>query len=95
MIIYTINPGVVLAEIHGIFLLVADKAARKSCPYIREINELGAFIWRTLEKQINKDDLVRLICQEYDIPINCSLETDIEVYLQSLIDLNYITKIEI
>ena len=52
------RPGVTLTEIHGVFLLAADREAREHCSYIRQINELGALIWECLAEEKDRDEMI-------------------------------------
>ena len=46
---YETRPGVVLTNICGEYMLLAAKAAREYCPYMTQLNESSAFLWRLLE----------------------------------------------
>ena len=85
-----IQPSVVLTEIHGIYLLVSDREARKHCPYIRQINDLGALIWEELLKGKSRDETVSRIRQEYEIPECIDLGTDVDHFVNSLKENHYI-----
>ena len=87
---YTLRPGIVLTEIHGVYLLTADKEARKACAYIRELNGIGAFIWKRMEERKGISEIEDLLRQEYDIEENYDLRKDTEAFLQMLLDNHYI-----
>ena len=82
--------GIVLAEIHGVYLLVADRKARKSCAYVRQINEIGAFIWKQLEERKTRDEILLSVRREYDIPEDENLDADVNSFFQSLTDNHYL-----
>ena len=48
MTVYKGRPGVVLTEIAGEYVLVAAKALKGECPYVMQLNETSAFLWRQL-----------------------------------------------
>ena len=50
MMTFKTRPGVVLTEIAGEFILVAAKSLQGVCPYVTQINETSAFLWRQLEQ---------------------------------------------
>ncbi len=57
--------GVVCVEICGIYLLIADKNARRFCPYTMEINETGVFIWKMLEAGATIAEIEAAALNEY------------------------------
>lgn len=85
-----IQPGVVLTEIHGVYLLVADREARKHCPYIRQINDLGAIVWEELQAGKSRDEMISRIGQEYEIPEGIDLGADVDHFVNSLKENHYI-----
>ena len=87
---YTLRPGVVLTNIHGVYLLISDRQARKYCRYIKQLNEIGAFIWEKLEEGRTRDQIIALLRQEYDIPENQNLEADVDVFFSSLLKNHYL-----
>ncbi len=87
---WNLQPGVVLTEIHGTYLLAADNEARKICGYIHEINEIGAFIWRQMEAQKCREEILALLREEYDIPESIDLEKDVDNFLDSMRENHYL-----
>ena len=65
---YIVRPGIVLINIYGTVFLAADREARKKCAFIRELNEVGAFIWTRLEKGDDYDSIVSEVKKEYEVP---------------------------
>ena len=86
------RPGVILTEIHGVYLLAADREARAHCPYLREINELGAFIWSRLSEGVSRDEMIDLIRQEFEVPEDTDLGTDLDEFIESLKEDHYISQ---
>ena len=82
--------GIVLAEIHGVYLLVADREARKSCAYVRQINEIGAFIWKQLEERKTRDEILLSVRREYDIPKDGNPDADVDSFIRLLTDSHYL-----
>ncbi len=83
---WRIQPGIALVEIKGIYLLVSDQHARKYCPYILRINEIGAFIFRQMEEQKDIHEIQEFLKKQYDIPEDCDLNQDISHFINLLSD---------
>ena len=81
---WKLREGVVLEEIQGVYFLAANRRARKSCPYICQINELGAFIWTHLGQGMSKDEIIRQIHKEFEVPVYYDPDLDLEIFLKSL-----------
>lgn len=90
---YICRKGIVLTEIHGVYLLVSDEDGRKSCAYLREINELGAFIWRLLEKDLSEEEILTCIREAYDLPEEYDLLRDVRAFMKDLEDNNYLIRV--
>ena len=65
---YKTRPGVILTSVCGEHLLVAAAAVRDLCPYVTEINETSAFLWRQLTSGADLDGLMAALDAEYDLP---------------------------
>ena len=87
---WKLQDGVVLEEIQGVYFLAADREARKSCPYICQINELGAFIWTHCSQGKSKEEIVKQIHKEFDVPAYYNPESDLDIFLKSLEKNHYI-----
>lgn len=85
-----VRRGIALVEVFGICLLVADEEARKECPYLRQLNEIGAFIWRQLEEGKEADEIEFLLRDFYDVPESYDLEADLKGFMTSLHKDHYI-----
>ena len=86
-----IMPGIILIEIHNCYFLAADKQARKECGFIHQINEIGAFIWKQLEKGENKQSIVSLIKEEYEVSSSTDVANDVDSFLKTLNEHHYIS----
>lgn len=85
-----LRPGIVLAELYGKFFLIADKEAREYCNYIREINEIGAFIWHLLDEKKSRGEILSELRREFDVSEDYDLEADVVAFLQDLEAKNYL-----
>ena len=62
---YKTRTGVVLTEICGEYLLVAAKALLDRCPYVTQVNESTAFVWKELKEGRTMEELLRAAVSEY------------------------------
>ena len=83
MISYHTRSGVLLTHICGEYLLVADRDARQTCPYVRHINETAALLWKMLERSASADELISELCSEYQID-EPQAEAAVKGYLEQL-----------
>lgn len=90
-----VRSGIVLIEIYGCFILVADKEARNACVYIRKINETGAIIWRSLSEGKDIEEIVSLLHEEYEIPESVDLKKEVILFIENLKANNYLTNGEV
>ena len=85
-----LRKGVILIEICGVYLLIADQEARKHCPYIKQINETGAFIWRQIESDNSLDGIISGLQKEYELPDSTDIRSEVNAFIQSLNEVGYI-----
>lgn len=64
-----IRPGVVLAQVCGENLLIATRAARGRCPYVKQLNATGAFFWSLLEQGLDPEAMARAASEQYGVPV--------------------------
>ena len=88
---YQTRPGVVLAEIAGEFLLVSPVALWDTCPYMTQLNESSAFLWRLLERGATADELAAAASQAYELDSPEDAVEGIRGFLREMIDMNYVT----
>ena len=85
-----VRPGIELVEIKGVYLLVADREARKQCRYIQRINDVGATIWNALKSGADLNKLCELIRKEYEMPDDYDLIADIISFIDNLKQYRYV-----
>lgn len=90
MIMYKANPGVVLGEICGEYLLVASREAREKCPYVTQINETSAFLWKQLEDEATFEDLLMTVKSNFEIDDEPSVSEWIHEFIDEMISLGYL-----
>lgn len=62
-----IKPGVVLISVCDEHILVATREARKTVPYVRQINSAGGFYWNLLEKGEQPESIIKAAQERYHI----------------------------
>ncbi len=91
---YKIRPGVVLTEICGEYILVSMSKAKEDRPYVMQVNESSAFIWKHMSEWINLKKLVKLISNEYEIEDTEEVTTTVDNFLTQMTELGYLLKEE-
>lgn len=91
---YVVQNGIWLIEIQGIYLLAADREGRKFCPYLRQLNEVGVFVWKDLEKEKSTDEICSHIRQEFEVPESVDIGKDVISFLELLKECNYVIEKE-
>lgn len=89
MDLYSTREGVLLTDICGEYLLVADLNARKKCPYVRHINKTAAFLWNELEDTASEAELISALQSEYRISEE-DARFAVEGYLKQLKENGYL-----
>ena len=87
---WRLRSGVVLVEIHGVYLLAADREARRTCNFVCRVNEIGAFIWQLMSEGKTREEMIDEIQQAYELPEGYDPGEDLDLFIQSLRDNNYI-----
>ena len=54
-------------EIAGESLLIPVGEATKELNGMARLNEVGTFIWKKIDEADNLDDIVRMVCEEYEV----------------------------
>ena len=89
---YVTRPGVVLTSICDEYMLLAAKAAREHCPYMTQLNESSAFLWRRLEQGSDRDDLERAVQEEYEIDDPADAREAIRGFIEQMLQLGYLLR---
>ncbi len=89
---YETRPGVVLTNICGEYMLLAAKAAREYCPYMTQLNESSAFLWRRLESGAGPEEMERAVLKEYEIEDPAAAREAIRNFLEQMLQLGYLLR---
>ena len=87
---YKTRTGVVLTEIAGEFVLVAAKALLGECPYVTQLNDTSAFLWRRMEQGARLEELEAAVAEEYEIEDPAMAHAAIEAFVKQMEELKYI-----
>lgn len=87
---YQIQKGLVLEQVCGVYLLIATLEARKHCPYLAQLNEDSAFIWKLLQEK-DTDNMIDSIMSEYELSAE-NARTMLSAFLKELEDKHYIIR---
>ena len=87
---YRTRPGVVLTSICGEYLLVSAKAARQDVPYLSQLNESSAFLWKILEKGADQEELEQAVREEYEITDPAEAGAAIEAFVRQMLSAGYL-----
>lgn len=64
---YAIQPGVLLETVCDEHLLIATGEARGKVPYVKNLNETGAWFWQLFEKQLDLAQIEQQAIQTFHI----------------------------
>lgn len=87
---YITRPGIILTSICGEYFLVATAENLPHCPYITELNETSAFMWKQLQKTADMKTLMEAVEEEYEVDDKEVLEQSIANFLAQLLEKNLI-----
>lgn len=90
MTVYRTRRGIVLTEICGEYVLIAAKALLDRCPYLTQLNESSAFIWKRLEGGATLEELVLAVEDEYETEGGGRTGAVIEDLIRNMVEMNYL-----
>ena len=85
------NPEFIARDIAGELVLVPVGTAAKDFSGLVTCNEVGAFIWKTLEKGATMDELVAAILDEFETDERTA-RGDAEEFIAKLKEINAVEK---
>ena len=90
MLRYRTRPGVVLSSVCGEYVLVAAKSVRDSVPFVSQLNESSAFLWRLLESGAGEAELMEAVQEAYELPDPEMAREAIHDCLQTMLQAGYL-----
>ena len=91
---YRTRPGVVLTEICGEYLLVAALSIHDSVPYVTQLNESSAFLWKKLEGGADEQTLEQSVLEEYEIEDRAAARAAIRDFIDQMLSAGYLIEEE-
>ena len=88
---YRIRDGVILQTICEESVLVAVGEARHFCPYVQQINESGAYLWRLLETGMDVHLMASRAAEDYGLPVE-DITPGLDAFLDMLVEMGYLYK---
>lgn len=78
-----VKKGFMLREVADSYVVVAVGKASEEFHGIINLNKVASFLWKSLEKDIEEDELVKKLMLEYDVDINVAKE-DVHIFINKL-----------
>lgn len=80
-----IQKDFILREIAGDFVLVPTGNTAMEFNGLIAINEIGAFLWKNLQSEITREQLVQKVLEEYEIDSE-TVKKDVDQFLSKLVN---------
>lgn len=78
-----IKQGFMLREVANNFIVVPVGKASEKFRGLITLNSTGAFLWRNLEQETTKEELVKKLLEEYEVD-KFQAEKDVNTYIEKL-----------
>lgn len=89
---YRTRRGAVLTKICGEYLLVAAQSLRDSLPYVTQLNESSAFLWKKLESGADEQTLEQRVMEEYEIEDRDAARAAIRDFMEQMRSAGYLVE---
>ena len=80
----SISKNFILKEVAGEFMIIPVSNGNVDFSKVFDINDSGAFIYKALEEGKTKEEIITLMCAEYDAPKEV-IEADFDEFVSELI----------
>lgn len=70
---------------------MATRAALETCPYLTQLNESSAFLWRLMEVGATTYELADAAAAEFELDSPEEAVEGIRGFLREMIEMNYVT----
>ena len=94
MIVYQVRSGIVLTQICGQNVLIAEKALKNSCPYVTVINETSAYLWDLLKERCSLEKLNKAVQKAYAVSENETI-AEIKTFIAQMKELGYLEEYDV
>lgn len=89
---YTVIPGVILTKICDVDFLVATGPARGRVPYVKGLNETGAYFFSQIKSGLSTESIINDAAERYEITTEI-IAPSFGNFLQALVDSGYLQEI--
>lgn len=89
---YRTRRGAVLTKICGEYLLVAAQSLRDSLPYVTQLNESSAFLWKKLESGADEQTLEQCVMEEYEVEDRDAARAAIRDFMEQMRSAGYLVE---
>ena len=86
-----IRDGLKLKEIAGEYIVIPLGSLSEEMNVTITLNETGKDIWKSLEKNKNKEEIVKLILEKYDVSEE-KAQQDVQNFINQMIEKGFIEK---
>ena len=85
---FKLREGVILETICEEYVLVASGEARHHCPYVRQLNESAAYLWKLLEQGLDMDQMAARAARDYGLSVE-EIIPGLQNFIHMLLDQGY------
>ncbi len=89
---YRVRDGVVLESIAGVYLIISTYAVREFCPYVKRINETGAYYFEQIQNGFSAEDILGQVAEAFPYVERSVLESDLYDFIEDLVNNGYLIK---
>lgn len=91
---YKTRMGIILTEIADENVLVAAKALQEEFPYVTQINESSAFLWKKMENGASISEMADAAMKEYEIEDRNEVYEAIVGFVRQMEEMKYLVVVE-
>ena len=78
-----IRSGYMLRQVIDTYVIMGIGSGNYAPNQIMSLNETGVFLWKLMENQVSKQELIDALCKEYEVTHDVA-SADVEAFLTQL-----------
>ena len=78
-----IRDGYMLRQVIDTYVIMGIGSGNYAPNQIMSLNETGVFLWKLMENQVSKQELIDALCKEYEVTPDVA-SADVEAFLTQL-----------
>lgn len=78
-----IRSGYMLRQVIDTYVIMGIGSGNYAPNQIMSLNETGVFLWKLMENQVSKQELIAALCKEYEVTPDVA-SADVEAFLTQL-----------